>query len=128
MAASLLESLDHEQLGGMIKGAVATRLRQTDIAPLLGQALGAAIAQGRHLPLIDSMLHWLAKVIDTNEALIRKMVHDRAGSILRWTGLDETLADKIIDGLYKLVADVAEDPAHPLRAKVEEGLEKLAFD
>ena len=128
MAASLLESLDQEQLGGMIKGAVANRLRQTDIAPLIGQALGAAMAEGRHTPLMDGMLRWLAKIIDQNEALIRKMVHERAGSIMRWTGLDETLANAIIDGLYKLVADVAEDPAHPLRAKVEEGLEKLAFD
>jgi len=128
MAASLLESLDQEQLGGMIKGAVANRLRQTDIAPLMGQALGAAIAEGRHTPLMDGSLRWLAKVVDQNEALIRKMVHERAGSIMRWTGLDETLANAIIDGLYKLVADVAEDPAHPLRAKVEEGLEKLAFD
>lgn len=128
MAANLLESLDKDQLGGLIKGAVANRLRQTDIAPLLGQALGAAIAEGRHLPLMDSMLRWLAKIIDQNEALIRKMVHERAGSIMRWTGLDETLANAIIDGLYKLVSDVAEDPGHPLRAKVEEGLEKLAFD
>ncbi|MEG3181262.1 DUF445 domain-containing protein [Sphingomonas sp. LT1P40] len=128
MAASLLESLDQEQLGGMIKGAVANRLRQTDIAPLIGQALGAAIAEGRHAPLLDGMLRWTAKVIDQNEHLIRKMVHERAGSIMRWTGLDETLANSIIDGLYKLVADVAEDPAHPLRGKVEEGLEKLAFD
>lgn len=128
MAASLLESLDQEQLGGMIKGAVATRLRQTDVAPMLGQALGAAIAQGRHAPLIDSLLRWLARIIDQNEALIRKMVHDRAGTILRWTGLDETLANAIIDGLAKLVADVADNPTHPLRAKVEEGLEKLAYD
>lgn len=128
MAASLLESLDQEQLGGMIKGAVANRLRQTDIAPLMGQALGAAIAEGRHTPLMDGTLRWLAKVVDQNEALIRTMVHERAGTIMRWTGLDETLANAIIDGLYKLVADVAEDPGHPLRAKVEEGLEKLAFD
>lgn len=128
MAASLLESLDQDQLGGIIKGAVAARLRQTDVAPLIGQALGAAIAEGRHLPLMDGMLRWLARIIDQNEALIRKMVHERAGTILRWTGLDESLANAIIDGLYKLVADVAEDPGHPLRAKVEEGLEKLAFD
>lgn len=128
MAAGLLKSLDQEQLGGMIKSAVANRLRQTDIAPLMGQALGAAIAEGRHTPLMDGTLRWLAKVVDQNEALIRKMVQERAGTIMRWTGLDETLANAIIDGLYKLVADVAEDPGHPLRAKVEEGLEKLAFD
>ncbi len=128
LIADVLESLDQEKLGGMIKSAVATRLRQTDIAPLMGQALGAAIAEGRHTPLMDGTLRWLAKVVDQNEALIRKMVHERAGTIMRWTGLDETLANAIIDGLYKLVADVAEDPGHPLRAKVEEGLEKLAFD
>jgi uncharacterized membrane-anchored protein YjiN (DUF445 family) len=56
------------------------------------------------------------------------MVHERAGAILRWTGLDETLADKLIDGLHKLLHDVAEDRDHPLRQKIEEGLDRLAWD
>jgi uncharacterized membrane-anchored protein YjiN (DUF445 family) len=47
---------------------------------------------------------------------------------MRWTGLDETVANKIIDGLHKLIAEMAEDPGHPLRAKAEEGLERLAHD
>jgi uncharacterized membrane-anchored protein YjiN (DUF445 family) len=55
-------------------------------------------------------------------------VHERAGAILRWTGLDETLADKLIDGLHKLLHDVAEDRDHPLRQKIEEGLDRLAWD
>ena len=55
------------------------------------------------------------------------MVHDRAGSIMRWTGLDETLSDKIIDGLKKMLAEMAEQPDHPLRAKAEEGLAHLAI-
>jgi uncharacterized membrane-anchored protein YjiN (DUF445 family) len=56
------------------------------------------------------------------------MVHERAGAILRWTGLDETLADKLIDGLHKLLHDVAEDRDHPLRQRIEEGLDRLAWD
>ena len=47
---------------------------------------------------------------------------------MRWTGLDETLANKIIDGLDQLLIDMANDPGHPLRMKAEEGLAKLAFD
>jgi uncharacterized membrane-anchored protein YjiN (DUF445 family) len=43
---------------------------------------------------------------------------------MRWTGLDETLANKIIEGLDKLLTEMAEDPHHPLRAKAEEGLER----
>jgi uncharacterized membrane-anchored protein YjiN (DUF445 family) len=128
LAADILESLDQERLGGMAKGAIAARLRAIDVAPLFGQALTAAIANGRHLPLLDGMIRWASRVLEANEHLIREMVHARAGAVMRWTGLDETLATKIIDGLHKLITEMAEDPAHPLRAKAEEGLERLAHD
>jgi uncharacterized membrane-anchored protein YjiN (DUF445 family) len=128
LAADLLESLDQERLGGMVKGAVASRLRAIEIAPLAGQALTAAIASDRHIPLLDGMIRWAAKILDSNEHLIREMVHARAGGIMRWTGLDETLANKIISGLDKLINDMAEDANHPLRAKAEEGLVTLARD
>jgi uncharacterized membrane-anchored protein YjiN (DUF445 family) len=88
--------------------------------------LAAAIAEGRHRPLINGAIDWIGRTLDANEELFRKMIHERAGSILRWTGLDETLSTKIIDGLFKLLADMADDPDHPLRAKTEEGLASLA--
>ncbi|MCC2977183.1 DUF445 domain-containing protein [Sphingomonas sp. PL-96] len=128
LAASMIQSFDQERLGGMVKGAIASRLRSTEIAPLLGQAIQASIAEDRHVPLIDGMIRFVARAVDANEQVIRTMVHDRAGSVLRWTGLDETLANKILDGLRKLADDIAEDPQHPLRAKAEEGLAKLAAD
>jgi uncharacterized membrane-anchored protein YjiN (DUF445 family) len=56
------------------------------------------------------------------------MVHQRAGWVLRLAGLDERLAEAIIDGLRRLTIDMAVDPAHPLRAKAEEGLARLAFN
>ncbi|RSV17597.1 DUF445 domain-containing protein [Sphingomonas sp. ABOLF] len=128
LAASLIQSFDQQRLGGMVKGAIANRLRSTEVAPLLGQAIQAAIAEDRHVPLIDGMIRFVARAVEANEQVIRAMVHDRAGSILRWTGLDETLANKILDGLRKLADDIAADSQHPLRAKAEEGLAKLAVD
>ncbi|NWO96404.1 DUF445 domain-containing protein, partial [Escherichia coli] len=82
LAADFLESLDQERLGGMAKGAIAARLRAIDVAPLFGQALGAAIANGRHLPLLDGMIRWAAKVLAANEHMIREMVHNRAGAVM----------------------------------------------
>jgi hypothetical protein len=38
------------------------------------------------------------------------MIHDRANAILRWTGLDERLANGILDGLYKLLAETVVMP------------------
>ncbi len=126
LLADMLESLDPERLGGMAKAALAARLRAIEVAPLMGQALQAAIAQDRHLPLLDAMVRWASHTLESNDHLIREVVHSRAGSILRWTGLDETLASKIIEGLQKLLAEMAEDPAHPLRLRAEEALAGFA--
>ncbi|MBB4640237.1 DUF445 domain-containing protein [Rhizorhapis suberifaciens] len=128
LVADILEALDQDRLGGMVKAGLRQRLRALKIAPLLGQSLEAAMKDGRHQPIIDAVVKWAAKTLDANEHLIRDMVHQKAGKILRWTGLDENLANAIIGGLHKLIAEMAEDPAHPLRSKAEEGLAKLAHD
>jgi uncharacterized membrane-anchored protein YjiN (DUF445 family) len=128
LAADMLESLDQERLGGMVRGALSNQLRQLDVAPMLGRTLEAAISDRRHVPLMDGIIRWAARVLEANEHLVRAMVHERSGAILRWTGLDETIASKIIDGFDKLILDMAADPDHPLRAKAEEGLATLAHD
>jgi uncharacterized membrane-anchored protein YjiN (DUF445 family) len=128
MFADLLETLDQDRLGGMVKGAVAARLRALNVGPLVGQALEAAMRDGRHAPVLDGIVRWAGKTLAANEALIRDMVHRRAGKILRWTGLDENVANAINSGLRKLLDEMAEDPDHPLREKAEEGLAKLAGD
>jgi uncharacterized membrane-anchored protein YjiN (DUF445 family) len=126
LIADLLESLDDARLGGLAKGAIADRLRALDVAPLLGQALQAAMAEKRHIPLLDGILNRASLILASNEVLIREMVHDRSGRILRWTGLDEDVADAIISGLNKLFYDMADDVDHPLRGRVDEMLAELA--
>ena len=126
LAETLLESLGDERLGQLFKGAVSQRLKSLDIAPMLGKLMAAAMDEGRHRPMINAAILWTGRTLDANEALFRQMIHERAGSILRWTGLDETLSTKILDGLFKLLGDMAEDLNHPLRVKAEEGLANLA--
>ena len=128
LVAQVLEALDPQRLGGMVKAAVANRVRETHVAPVAGQFLKAALAENRHKPLLDAAIRWAAKALAENDHLIRAIVHDKAGSILRWTGLDETIANKLIDGLDGLLRDMADDPAHPLRVRAENGLDILAWD
>src|SRR3546814_2084829 len=82
------------RLGGMVKGALAGRLREINVAPALGRALKAAMKEDRHVPLLDAGIRWANALLERNEVLIRSMVHERSGSILRWTGLDETIANR----------------------------------
>ena len=126
LAADLLEAMDQERLGGMAKGALVQRLRALDLAPLVGQALEAAMREGRHQPVIDTGIRWAVRALDAHADMIRAMVHEKSGAIMRLTGLDEKLANAIIDGLLNLLAEMEADAEHPVRLRALEGLESLA--
>lgn len=128
LLAQALESLDPDRLGNQVRGGLFRQIDRLEVSPLLGQMLGTAIADRRHMPVIESLVRWTGLTLEDNEELVRDLIHARANSILRWTGLDERLANSVLDGLYKLLAEVIVNPDHPLRAKVEEGLAKLAQD
>ena len=128
LIADIFESLDDERLGGIVKGAISSRLRSMEVSPLLGHALASAINQDRHVPMLEAAIRWLARALDANEPLIREMVHKKANWVLKLAGLDAKLADAIIDGLRKLTAEMSADPTHPVRVKIEEALAQLAND
>jgi uncharacterized membrane-anchored protein YjiN (DUF445 family) len=128
LIADVFESLDDERLGGIVKGAISTRLRKMEVAPLLGHALASAINDDRHVPMLEAAIRWTARALDANEQLIREMVRKKANWALKLAGLDTKLADSIINGLRKLTVEMSTDPAHPVRVKVEEALAQLAND
>lgn len=128
MVAEVLESLDPERLGAQVKSGLKAQADRLEISPMLGQMLEATIADKRHLPLLENLLRWAGHALEANEDLVRSMIHQRANALLRLTGFDERLANSVLDGLYKLIAECIVDPDHPLRRKVEEGLEQIAHD
>lgn len=128
LIADVFESLDDERLGGIAKGAIASRIRAMEVSPLLGHALASAINEDRHVPMLEAAIRWMARALAANEPLIREMVHNKANWVLKLAGLDAKLANAIMDGLTKLTAEMATDPEHPVRQKIEESLARLAND
>src|SRR5687768_3082768 len=110
LIADLFESLDDERLGGLVKGAISSRLRKAEVAPLIGHALASAINEDRHVPMLEAALRWLARAAEANETLIREMVKKRTNWVLKLAGIDARLSDSILDGLRKLTVDMQEDP------------------
>lgn len=114
------------EIGRLTREALAGQLARLDMAGLAGQVLTAAIADDRHGPVLEAALRWAGTALEANEALLRDLIHQRAGSVLRWTGLDEQLANAILDGLYRLLAECIVNPEHPMRRKLEASLVEMA--
>lgn len=124
----VVSALDQDRLGRNFKGAVRKRAQALDLATPMGQLLEAAMADERHGPMLDAAIRWAFKMLDANEAVIREIVYERANTILRLTGLDHRLANEVLDGIYKLLGDMAADPDHPLRSRTEASLHHLAAE
>ncbi|MEE4539575.1 MAG: DUF445 domain-containing protein, partial [Erythrobacter sp.] len=128
LLAEVLESLDPDRLGNQVRSGLAGQMQKIEISPLLGRMLESAMIDRRHLPLIDGFVRWAGLTLEDNEDTIREIIHTRVAGVLRWAGLDKTISANVLDGLYKLLAEVLVNPDHPLRAKAEERLERLAHD
>ena len=128
LAADVLHSLDEERFGGMLKTAIRAQAARLHPAPMLGQMLAAAIADGRHMPVLESALRWAGETLERNEPLIRELAARRASRILQLTGLDNRIVNAVLDGVYRLLAEAIVQPDHPLRQRVESGLAGLADD
>ena len=128
LLAEVLESLDPDRLGSQVRSGLAGQVAKLDVSPLAGRMLENAMADRRHTPLIDGIIRWSGLTLEDNEEMVKDIIHRRANAVLRWTGLDERISSSVLDGLYKLLAEVLVDPEHPLRHKIEEGLQKLGHD
>ena len=128
LLAEVLESLDPDRLGNQVRAGLAGQLGKLEIAPLVGRMIETTMADKRHQPLIDGFVRWAGLTIEDNEETLRDIIHQRVAGVLRWTGLDKTISTSVLDGLYKLLAEVLVNPDHPLRGKIEEGLAKLGQD
>ena len=128
LLAEVLESLDPDRLGNQVRSGLAAQLAKLDIAPLAGRMIETTMADKRHQPLIDGFVRWAGLTLEDNEETIRDIIHQRVAGVLRWAGIDKTISSSVLDGLYKLLAEVLVNPDHPLRGKIEEGLAKLGQD
>ena len=119
-----LVALDDERVRQFFRATTLEALNRLDVSRLAGQWLGMLTHEQRHQPLQDALLRKLAQVLD-NEALRNRLAELIAAEVkyLRYVGLDNVAGryatTKLITGVTRLVGEMAEDPAHPLRAEFD---------
>ena len=133
-----------EQLGGHLVAAVryglfafddarvreflgrmaAAGLAQVDLSRLAAQALDALTADGRHHALVDELLLQLVSVVEGEETQARiTEAIAREVKALRYIGLDQVAARaasrRVVAAVVRTIAEMAADPAHPLRLRLD---------
>lgn len=120
-AASVLRDDDVQTL---VDRGIVARLRRLQAGPLVARGFELLTAGGRHQALLDDALRLAARFLDENEAMIRERIREESpwwvpGSV------ENRLGDKIVSGVEKTLVAIASDPAHPLRERYTEAVERF---
>ncbi len=134
MAAAALEMLQERQVEHLIHKAVCTLIGQIDLSRTLATVLGALTHNARHqallsdalAQLIDTLQHeetrtWLARTI----VQWLKTEHPRKEKMLPTDWLGDQGAALMAHALEGLLAEVASNPEHELRARFDEAVHTL---
>ena len=113
--------LRDEDVQALIDRSLASRIRRTHVAPLLGNVLALVTAGNRHQRLLDEAIRLLAGAVAEHEDLIR----DRIRAESPWwipDAVDDRIHAKVVAAIERTLQDVDADPEHPLRHRFDDAV------
>ena len=116
--------LRDEDVQAFLERTAGDRLRSVQVAPLLGRALRLLTADGRHQELLDEALRLAARATEANDSLIREKVQEQTPW---WVPnvVDRRISDRVVTGIGRTLAEVSDDPDHPLRQRFDEAVKNF---
>lgn len=122
---STLDTLRDQDVQETLESAIATRVRAVEAGPLLGRALDLAIADGRHQEVLSVLLRKVGEAVRDNETMLRERIQRESPW---WVPepVDERIFERVNSGVQRFLAEVADDPDHPMRATFDERIATLA--
>lgn len=124
----LLDSVDERHVERFVSAGMRKKAPGVNFGPLLGDALMMLTAEKRHQRLLDNVLREADEYITANESRIRQRVRENTAWFWQRLSMDEKVAESVVAALREVVAEIARDPAHPLRLRLDAAISKLASD
>ena len=121
-----LGAFDDERVSRFVHAAVASKLKEVDVAAAAGQVLDVLTENKRHHAVLDEVLRLVDEAMAREETrdYVAKAVAAESPLIdaIRRMGwqLDETIARKIVNGVARTIEEVRNDPDHALRRRFDE--------
>jgi uncharacterized membrane-anchored protein YjiN (DUF445 family) len=123
--AGVTDALQDEDIQQGIQDAVASRIREIEVSPIIGTVIEKAMEGGHHHTMIDAALGGFARSVAENRHVLR----DRIRRESPWwvpEAVDDVLFQKVYDAAQRFVAEVTADPDHEIRRHLDARARELA--
>jgi uncharacterized membrane-anchored protein YjiN (DUF445 family) len=116
--AQTVQALPEADVREFIRDSAVANLHSVRLAPVLGNLLSAVTTDDRHQALLDEVLKLVRDGLDKNREQLRQKIREESP---RWVPgfVDDAFHTRLLAATQRLVDDVSQDPAHPLRLKFD---------
>jgi uncharacterized membrane-anchored protein YjiN (DUF445 family) len=116
--ARAVEALPEDDVKEFVQRSAVSRLEAMQLAPLIGDVLTIATADGRPQELLDEATRLIGAAVTDGRSVIQAKVRQESP---RWLplGVRDAIADRMINGIQRTLAEISADPNHPLRGKFD---------
>ena len=113
----LLDALGEEPMRHFVHETFANAMRRIEMAPLAAEVLDTLTARERHQELLDELLAQAERLLREAEPEIRGRVRTKTAWLLQKLGVDEKIADRLIEAAEEALAEIGRDPSHAWRQR-----------
>ena len=116
--ARAVQALPEAEVKEFVQRSAVSRLESVQLAPILGDILAVATADGRPQELLDEATRLIGSAVTDGRDSIRLRVRQESPKWLP-IGVRDAIAERMIGGIQRYIADIAADPAHPVRGRFD---------
>lgn len=101
---------------------IARQIQKTEITPIATKLIDSFVSDGRYQALLDEIIDALANVMQDEATLktIQKRVAEELPTVLYILQADTVILNRIVRSTTTLLAEVKDNPEHPLRQEFSE--------
>ena len=120
-----VEVLRDEDVAPVVEQLITARVQEVPAAALAAKVIDAAIADGHHHVVVDSLLQATGTFLERNEGTIRARVEQESPW---WVpdAVDDRIVSRLTGGGKRFLAEVVADPDHDVRRQIDERVRLLA--
>lgn len=124
---ALLKVANDDEVGALIQRTLSERVAAVPATPVIARLLGAVVGEHRQRDILLQLARVATQWVEANQEAIRKRI---AGELPAWAPriVDQKIYERLLDGARKTLAELSENPEHPLYAQFTLTLDRWIVD
>lgn len=122
--SSGVQALDDTHIEPLVERSVASRVRAFKVAPVVARLMEVLTEGDRHQELLDDFIRGAARTVDENREMIRERIEKESPWWLP-EAVDEKIYKKVLGSIERTLAEIENDPDHPLRKRFDRSVREF---